>query len=230
MIRTNAIAVTVMLLLCAVSLPVCAGPVVPAGLSPGDKYQLVFITDGTINAMSADIAVYNAFAQAQAELNPSLTGTDMGAQWKALVSTPTIDANANAVVGANTPVYLLNGTKIADGFADMWDQSVDALVNVNQYNAAATNKMVWTGSFATGTGAAMFQMGGSGQSAIRGSNAFSNTFWFYNNSENPQTLSPLYVLSGEFTVPVPEPGTMVTFATGFGLFALTLIRRRRSKD
>ncbi len=48
----------------------------PTGLSPGDEYQLAFVTSGTTDATSADIGTYNDFVNLQAALNPSLTGTD----------------------------------------------------------------------------------------------------------------------------------------------------------
>ena len=55
-----------------------AAIVVPTGINPGDTYQLVFVTAGTIDALSQspDIADYHDHAQAQAALNPSMTGTD----------------------------------------------------------------------------------------------------------------------------------------------------------
>lgn len=230
MLRKNTIVFAAMLVVCAAAKPLLAGalmPVVPPGLSPGDKYHLVFVTDGTINAMSSDINVYNTFVQDEAELNPSLTGTDVGVQWKALASTPSIDARDNAVVGANTPVFLLDGTKLADGFNDFWDQFLLAPVDVDQYNQQVPTTLVWTGSMATGFGSVMFELGGSGQSTIVGSTEYSNTFWFFNGSSDPENLAPLYALSQEITVPVPEPTTIVTFSVGFGCFVIGYARKRR---
>ena len=34
---------------------------IPSGLSPGNQYRLVFVTDGTIQATSTDINTYNTF-------------------------------------------------------------------------------------------------------------------------------------------------------------------------
>ena len=57
---------------------------VPAGLNPGDTYQLVFVTAGGHNAYSTpDIGVYNAFVQAQAELFGSIT-ENYGIHWHAI--------------------------------------------------------------------------------------------------------------------------------------------------
>lgn len=205
-------------------------PFVPAGLSPGDKYHLVFVTDGTIDAMDSNIMVYNDFVQSEAELNPSLTGTDFGVEWNALVSTPGMNARDNAVVGATTPVYLLDGTKLADGFNDFWDQSLLAPVDVDQYNTQVPVTLVWTGSLALGIGSATFELGGSGQSTVQGSTEYSNTFWFFNSSGDPENAAPLYALSQELTVPVPEPTTMITFVIGFGVFVVGYVRKRRMQE
>ncbi len=104
---------------------------VPPGLSPGDTYHLVFVTEGYTNATSSDIDYYNAFVQSEAARNPSLTGTEMGVTWRVIASTSAIDARDNAHVEA--PVYLLNGTKVADDHADFWDGFLDAPVIVDQF-------------------------------------------------------------------------------------------------
>ena len=106
--------------------------VVPADLNPGDPYHLVFVTQGMRDGTSAAIADYDAFVNAEAALNPSVTGT--GVQWYAIASTASVSARDHAVVGANVPVYLLDGTtKIADGYADIWDGSIDSTIDVDQF-------------------------------------------------------------------------------------------------
>ena len=117
--RTRVLAIAALFLAPAAA---CADIVVPAGLSPGDTYHLAFVTHGTTNATSYNIDDYNSFVQAQTALNPSLTGTHMGVVYKAIGSTIEKAANVNALVSG--PVYLLNGTKIVDDFADMWDGRV----------------------------------------------------------------------------------------------------------
>jgi len=218
-----------MLLVLAVSSSALAGPVVPAGLSPGDTYQLVFVTDGTIDATSSIIGNYNTFVQTQATQNAALTGTDMGVTWTAIASTPDDDARDNAVVGMNTPVYLLDGTtKIADGFTDMWDMSIDAPINVDQFGQAATPLFVWTGSQFNGTGNFTFELGTNGNTVVQGLNLHSSDLrWITNSSSDKNNQAPLYALSQVITVPIPEPTTATTFAIGFGLFAVGCFRRQR---
>lgn len=36
---------------------------IPSGLSPGNQYRLVFVTDGTIQATSTDINTYNNYLE-----------------------------------------------------------------------------------------------------------------------------------------------------------------------
>jgi hypothetical protein len=97
---------------------------VPAGLSPGDTYQLVFVTAGLTDALSTDIADYNNFVQTQAALNPTMTGTDSGVTYSAIGSTLAVDANDNALVSA--PVYLVDGSAlVATSFIDFWDGTLD---------------------------------------------------------------------------------------------------------
>ena len=122
---------------------------VPAGLNPGDVYQLAFVTTGTTTATSAVIQDYNAFVNAQAALNPALTGTNMGVTWSAIGSTTTVNAQTNALVQA--PVYLLNSTQIATGFADFWDGSLLAPINIDQFGQSSGATFAWTGSFFDGT-------------------------------------------------------------------------------
>ena len=58
-----------------------ASVTVPDGLLPGDTYHLAFVTNGTIDGWSTDIAVYNSFVNDEAALHPDLAGVT----WSALV-------------------------------------------------------------------------------------------------------------------------------------------------
>lgn len=70
---------------------------VPPGLNPGDEYHLVFVTEGTRDATSHDIADHNAFVQAEAEREGATT-EDFGIHWFAIGSTATVNARDNALV------------------------------------------------------------------------------------------------------------------------------------
>ena len=102
----------------------------PDGLSRGDTYHLAFVTSGTRDATSTDIADYNTFVQNEAQRAGAIT-KDWGIQWFAIGSTATKNAHDNAEVRA--PVYMLDGTQIATGYFDMWDGALLHDLNMNQY-------------------------------------------------------------------------------------------------
>jgi len=133
-------------------------PLVPAGLSVGDSFQLVIVTSTTRSGDSAVIADYNSFVTSAASVGTSVG--HLGATWYAIASTqgspngtsrtdPAYIAPAAAIENAvvSAAVYLPDGTKIADDFTDMWDGSIDAPINVDENgNVVAAGTRVWTGS------------------------------------------------------------------------------------
>ncbi len=62
---------------------------VPTGLNPGDTYHIAFITNGAHNALSSDIAGYNAFVQSQAEEAGAITES-WGVEWNVIGSTASV--------------------------------------------------------------------------------------------------------------------------------------------
>jgi len=204
-----------------------AGAIIaPAGLNPGDKYHLVFVTSTTRDATSTDIADYNAFVQSAADA--AGIGNTVGVTWSAIGSTETVAARDNAVVGATTPVYLLNGTtKVADNFADMWDGNIDAIINLTEIYTTLGSVLVFTGSAEDGTIPDWGEewLGDTvNNSAVVGNTNLSTSGWIDNNSSSPSALRPFYALSQELTV-VPEPSA--AFFGGLGML-LMLLRRRRA--
>lgn len=207
-----------------------AAIVVPTGLNPGDKYHLVFVTSTTRDATSTAIADYNAFVQLAA--NAAGIGSGDGVDWFAIGSTETVAARDNAVVGANTPVYLLNGTtKVADNFADMWNGNIDFKINRTETGATYSG-LVWTGSNEYGqipTWNDQWLGDPAGEGPVGGSANAANSGWLDSGAgnENPASLLPFYALSEELTVQsVPEPGTMGLL----GLASVALLLRRRRKN
>ena len=202
--------------------------IVPTGLNPGDKYHLAFVTSGTRDATSTSIADYNAFVQSLADA--AGIGNLEGVTWYVIGGTQTVRARDNAVVGATTPVYLLNGTtKVADGFADMWDGSLDNKLNRTEIGTTLGNVAVFTGSEQSGIIPTWDEewLGDTvNDSAVVGNTGLTNTSWIDNNSSSPAALRPFYALSEELTVaPIPEPGTMGLLGLALGAFFMS--RRAR---
>jgi hypothetical protein len=91
---------------------------IPSGLSPGNQYRLVFVTDGTIQATSTDINTYNTFVDNEAHnstiLNDAFTnvGIDPASiTWKVIGSTASVNAIGNTstnTVHTSVPIYGLD--------------------------------------------------------------------------------------------------------------------------
>ena len=104
---------------------------VPPDLNPGDMYHLVFVTEGTADALvgkeinEVTLADYDAFVQAEAAINPALTGTDQGIQYRAIVTAweepHGEETTARDHTAVQAAVYRFDGERVADGEEDMWD-------------------------------------------------------------------------------------------------------------
>jgi hypothetical protein len=211
-----------------------AGPVVPAGLQPGDQYYLTFLTSDGRDATSTNIADYNSFVQAQAALNPVLTGTDVGVQWRAVASTESVDAIDNLSLQANTPIYLLDGTtEIASGGTQWWSGAHLAPINLTQFLTGDTYPFqVWTGTFIDGTASFPLGPSSSPHPTLGGDQSIIDA-WVYDWPHAPveggaEAIRPLYAVSELITV-VPEPATVwMMLIAGCALFGTAWHRRRKS--
>ncbi len=102
---------------------------IPSGASGGDTFRLLFTTSGARDATSADITDYDKFvwlhaAKGHASLVP------YAGFFRVVGSTTTVDAHdhndANpATDGNGEAIYWLDGDKVADDYADFWDNSWD---------------------------------------------------------------------------------------------------------
>ena len=103
----------------------------PDDVASGESFRLLFVTSTMRDGSSADIADYNAFVQARAATNANLKnrdGASFSNQFRALVSTAAVAARDNtATTGNGVPIYFLNGVKVADDYADFYDQVWDEI-------------------------------------------------------------------------------------------------------
>ena len=102
---------------------------VPAGLSHGDRFRLVFLSSTRRDGLSSGIAGYNTFIQNRAAAGH----TDIQAYssgFRVVGCTRAVDARDNThttYAGADkgVPIYWLNGAKVADDYQDFYDGSWD---------------------------------------------------------------------------------------------------------
>lgn len=221
--RTTLCFTTILLIVMTVATSPVGGVVIPTGLTDGDPYHLAFVTSGTRTGNSTDIAVYNTFVQDQAAMNSSLTGTNVGVTYTAIASTETVDASDNALVEA--PIYLLDGTtKVADGFSDLWDGTLDAPLDLTQDAILCADCRPWTGTNFGGEAHQWFFLGLANFGSVYGDSDSSVGAWIRqgDTTDNNHTRA-FYALSQKLIA--PEPSSLI----GFLALALVGIYRRGSR-
>jgi len=205
-----------------------AGPIitVPTSLSPGDSYRLAFLTTQSHDALSANINVYNTFVDGLGDLV-------IASDWRAIASTPTMDARDNTGTNPNlsvgVPIFDLNDTLVAIDNADLWDG--DILHQVEYSDDGTTyGTLVWTGTQVDGTGNGG-RLGTGGGSGAVGVSLWSNGDWIDWDTTALDESKPFYALSGEFVVlgaVVPEPSSLMLLGIGaVGLLGYRLRRNRK---
>jgi hypothetical protein len=216
--------------------------VVPPGLAPGAQYRLVFMTDGTRDATSTDINDYNTFVTNQvtgSALANALSGAGLTTTWKAIGSTSATSAKVNTGTDGtqpDVPIYLINGNKVANNNADLWDGSLQHPINL-QPNDVISSNLVWTGSVYLGTGFPQNQLGGGFFGSVAAGQADSVVFsgWIAQTIDVSSTAKSLYAMSSVLTVPgnqpapvpVPEPASLLGYITLGGLMLGSAVRKAR---
>lgn len=195
----------------------------PPGLNPGDQFRYVFVTSTERDALSTSIADYNAFVNAAASNNANLAGIN----FNVIGSTETVDAIDNTgtnAAGDDVPIYMLDGTLVATGNADLWDGDLITGINLDENLNTVTGR-VWTGSFTDGTDINDFELG-SGNLARYGSSGDQFGSWVFEAVGASGLSENFYGLSDTLTVAVPEPATAsLLLLSSVGLIGF---RRRRN--
>ncbi|MEM9345952.1 MAG: PEP-CTERM sorting domain-containing protein [Planctomycetota bacterium] len=215
-------------------------PLNVAGLTEGDSFQLVFATRSTTRRTTEPdgpdaatvVAFWDGLVNTAAD-GSTITGLG-GLEWKAIVSITTEDAvspetlNARDHAVVSGLVYNLNGAKVADDAADMWDGSIDNPINYDEdgdvFAVSGQARFVWTGSLSDGTAHPAHPLGNSGE-ALRGNVLDSDGGWLNDGSSqrrSPGDTNYVYGLSEVITI-VPEPGSLALL----GLGGVLIVPRRR---
>ncbi|HEY4309157.1 MAG TPA: hypothetical protein VGN12_06865 [Pirellulales bacterium] len=189
-----------------------AATVISPNLPPGSKYELLFVTLDSTAATSTNIATYNAFAAAEAQLSPALKTLPPSVQWHAVASTNSVNAIVNAQDN-DIPVYNTRGVLVATALSGLYDSGLTSPVQFNQFGNSETT-LVWTGSNGLGGVVSNGQMGNDNDVA-QGLSSAVNTSWIFNQNTTQSVNSfPIYALSSPITVPTPEPSTVAILGSG----------------
>lgn len=229
--RRFAIFAAVLWLVCGLGGKAEAGIILqtPAGLNPGDQFRVVFVTDGTRDATSTNIADYDSFVNAEAG---AATYNGVVVNWLVIGSTDSVDA-IDHVGQTNATVYLSDGTLVTTSTtpAGLWSRNLLHAINLD---LAANppppfDNFVWTGTnpFGTGFGGAL----GDTRPQV-GSIIFTNDAWVSSGTDNSPGSRPFYGISSVLTVPqaVPEPSTLAMLGTALIIgLAIGLTCRRHDK-
>ena len=176
----------------------------PGALGVGDKFRLLFVTEQRYNVFERRLTYFDVNVYGEAEGGH----VDIQAHF-ASFSPLACNYQNNAIVNTGTPtsesgvsVYWLNGEKVADNYADLYDGSWDSNQPRNSLGQAAPTSgdggRVAHGCQASGRGHEEHYIGGerieTGQPGISGSELEGGNF-------NPRTGTfRMYGLSGIFQV------------------------------
>ncbi len=198
----------------------------PAGVGVGDQFRLLFKTHNERDGSAAAIGTYDAFVRDR--VSGAGTGhadiRQYSSTFRVVGSTPSVDAAAHTATGImvggepshtpfSTPVFWLNGPKIADDYNDFWDGTWDDNSHGAHRRAdgsvSTNNRGPNTG---TQTGATHATAGTKKPSRALG-NSSNQTRWGggdpnqnpIDQGDIPQSMNNVYVgLSGIFQVAEPQ--------------------------
>jgi len=198
-------------------------------------YHWAFITSGHTQAMNTTIEYYDGFVQGLADT--AGIGNTVGVDWVVIGAIDGMDAKDHAPISG--PVFLLDGTKVADDATDMWDGSLDHAIDRDENGNLKQNSWVFTGTAADGTEASTQAFAdlpgkdwtgdchngavlGDGRRTVVGDSFKSDIEWAQKYCQYWDESNPVYALSEV----IPEPATMALL--GLGGLGMVIRRRRRS--
>jgi hypothetical protein len=181
----------------------------PDGLAP-NSYRLAFVTSVGRDALSGNISDYNTFVTNVANTVPALAQF----QWRAIVSTATVDARDNIGGVDSTPIYNLAGQLVAKGTSELWSGFLRNPIFVTELGDAPPNPFqVWTGTNIDGTKDAKNPAGTPGFTMI-GSANHDNPPWIHNILKPSAEFRLIYAIS------IPEPSSAALLLSGAVLLLL----------
>ena len=210
---------------------------VPQGLGVGDRFRLIFISSGTRNGASSDIADYNTFVQTAAAAGHADI-QQYSSTFRVVGSTADVDARDNTATtytadDKGVAIYWLGGNKVVDDYEDFYDGDWDDEANAKDESGSNRTTSFgthypYTGSDHDGTeafsgtssralGASSVQVGQpnsstSGNGPLRSAASTGNA-----------STRPLYGLSGVFVVAVMAVTSDDATLSALSLSGITLL-------
>ena len=188
--------------------------IIPAGLSAGDEFRLIFLSSTKRNASSTAIADYNTFVQNRAAAgHANIRAYSSG--FRVVGCTANTHARDNTeTTGTGVPIYWVNGNKVADDYADFYDGDWDEeAINKNEFGENGLNTISilnypFTGCNHNGTAAR--PLGGSNVRIGRPNSSESGAGPLSNSVADVSKTStrPMYGLSQVFQVSAIDLGTL----------------------
>jgi hypothetical protein len=123
--------------------------IAPSALKQGMKFRIVFVTDGTTDAIHTDHGYYDGLVQTEAVANgldKRLAGTQP-VTWLALISSRDGTKTTDRLPLDNVPLFLLSADQIATGSTSLWEDWKPLVRLINQSpTAKGITGEVWTGT------------------------------------------------------------------------------------
>lgn len=209
------------------------------GLAPGSPFRMVFLTDGTTQALSQSVVLtYDPFvSNAASAANYTIDGNSV--TWNAIATGndngPRLRLSLDPTgLDNNTPIYLATGTNssniIANTYADLWDGMIDNLLDYDEtFTQVSGENRVWTGTKTTGfpdnpPGGRL----GVETSPTYGFRTITASQWIDANLDNVNRSTSLrmYAISERLlTTAIPEPGTYLLLGSMLMLVAYSRKKR-----
>ena len=186
----------------------------PSGVSVGGKFRLLFVTSRQfIDAVSPTFAENNRFVQDLAAAGHSAIRPFKGG-FRLVGSSLRVHARDNTcTTGTGVEIHWLNGNKVADDYADFYDDGWDDQTNPkSEHGNAVSARFVWTGSESDGTihsNGHTFESGELPGAGYIGKAGFSPLCHSYQPLQTG-TRNPVYGLSQVFKVPLASEKARTT--------------------
>ena len=202
---------------------------VPAGVSPGSQFYLIFTTSSPYVATSTNMSTYDNVVNAEAQSGSSLPGVG-SLTWKALGATSTVD-QCKPFIDLTKPVYtvtkVLVSTTASAMFSGGFTPILSSYPGVQPDGADVNQNLVWTGCNALGSP----DTANGGQQLGTNSPSYGyplerTSLWISLQQYQNTRLQKLYAVSPLLTAPIP-PSAVPTLSEWtqlmLGLMVMMLI-------